>query len=107
MSFDRFPKVPGTRMMLKDLALCYKDPKHPGPGHYDPRSPRRPRNAKNYPFDINVEFIRPGPSWKIHPGPGRYRIKDTRSIKGRGWTFVFRSKAPRTNFIVIPTYSAF
>ncbi|XP_033187071.2 ciliary microtubule-associated protein 2, partial [Bombus vancouverensis nearcticus] len=102
----RFPKVSGTRAMLKDLALCYKDPKEPGPGHYDPKSPKKPKNTKNYPFNINVEFVRPSLSWEI-PGPGRYKIKDTRTIEGNGWTFLFKSKAPRTDFIRIPTYNAF
>ncbi|KOC68526.1 Pyroglutamylated RFamide peptide receptor [Habropoda laboriosa] len=103
----RFPKVSGMRIMLKDLALCYKDPNQPGPGHYDPKSPRKPRNTKNYPFNMNVEFIRPVTLSEIRPGPGRYTIKDKRPIEGHGWTSVFKSKAPRTNFIVIPTYNAF
>ncbi|CAK9801373.1 Lymphocyte expansion molecule [Anthophora plagiata] len=103
----RFPKVSGMRIMLKDLALCYKDPKEPGPGHYDPKSPRKPQNTKNYPFNINIEFVRPVILTDIHPGPGRYTIKDKRSIKGHGWTSIFKSKAPRTNFIIIPTYNAF
>ncbi|XP_076390396.1 ciliary microtubule-associated protein 2 [Megachile rotundata] len=103
----RFPKVPGIRMVLQDIALCYKDPKHPGPGHYDPKSPRKPKNAKNYPFDMNVEFVRPVILTDTQPGPGRYNIKGKDIIKGHGWTFVFKSKAPRTNFIVIPTYNAF
>nr|XP_034180639.1 lymphocyte expansion molecule-like [Osmia lignaria] len=103
----RFPKVPGMRMVLQDLALCYKDPKHPGPGHYDPKSPRKPRNTKNYPFNINIEHVRPVTMSDIHPGPGRYKIKDKRRIKGNGWTFVFKSKLPRTNFIIIPSHNAF
>lgn len=94
-------------MVLKNIALCYKDPKEPGPGHYNPKSPRKPKNMKNYPFNVNVEFIWPGPSWEIQPGPGRYKVKDIRTIKGNGWTSVFKSKAPRTHFIIIPTYNAF
>lgn len=94
-------------MVLQDLALCYKDPEHPGPGHYDPKSPRKPRNTKNYPFNINVEHVRPVTMSDIHPGPGRYKIKEKRRIKGNGWTFVFKSKLPRTNFIIIPSYNAF
>ncbi|CAL7933091.1 unnamed protein product [Xylocopa violacea] len=103
----RFPKISGMRIMLQDLALSYKDPKLPGPGHYNPKSPRKPKNVKNYPFNMNVEFIRPGPSSKIHPGPGRYNIRDARSIEGHGWTFVFKSRTARTKFIIIPTYNAF
>ncbi|XP_076624206.1 ciliary microtubule-associated protein 2 [Colletes latitarsis] len=103
----RFPKISGVRLMLQDLALCYKDPKHPGPGHYNPKLPRKPKNAKQYPFDSNIEHVRPGPSLEIRPGPGRYKIKETGSVKGHGWTFVFKSKAPRTDFIFIPTYNSF
>ncbi|XP_026675321.1 lymphocyte expansion molecule-like [Ceratina calcarata] len=103
----RFPKISGLRSMLKDLALAYKDPKQPGPGHYDPKSPRKPTSTKNYPFDINVEFVRPEPLTVLQPGPGRYKIRDVRTVEGNGWTFVFKSKAPRTKFIVIPTYNAF
>ncbi|XP_043510284.1 lymphocyte expansion molecule-like [Frieseomelitta varia] len=103
----RFAKVSGSRMMLKNIAICYKDPKEPGPGHYNPKTLRKPKNMKNYPFDINVDFIWPCPSWEIHPGPARYKIKDTKTIKGNGWTSVFKSKAPRTHFIIIPTYNAF
>lgn len=94
-------------MMLQDLALSYKDPSHPGPGHYNPREPRKPRNAKNYPFDSNVENVRPYPSSDIRPGPGRYKIREWDRVKGNGWTFVFKSKTPRTDFIFIPTYNAF
>ncbi|XP_076235391.1 uncharacterized protein LOC143179868 [Calliopsis andreniformis] len=103
----RFPKVGGTRMMLQDLALCYKDPKHPGPGYYNPRSPRKPRTTKSYPFDSNVEWARPPPPSEIRPGPGRYTIKERDKIKGNGWTWVFKSKAPRTDFIIIPKHNAF
>lgn len=103
----RFLKVSGIRMMLKNIALCYKDPKEPGPGHYDPKSPRKPKNMKNYPFNMNSEFIRPPPSTEIRPGPGRYIIEKKRVIEGHGWTYVFKSKAPRTKFIYIPSYSYF
>lgn len=30
----RFPKVPTSRLMLKDLSMCYKDPDDPGPANY-------------------------------------------------------------------------
>lgn len=105
--FNRFPKSPGLRIMLKDLALCYKDPNQPGPGQYDPKAPRKPRTTKNYPFDANVEYIRSVPSSEIKPGPGRYNVKGQRAIPGHGWTFVFKSKVPRTKFIVIPEYNVF
>lgn len=94
-------------MILKNVALCYKDPKEPGPGHYDPKSPRKPKNMKNYPFNINTEFIRPPPPTEILPGPGRYTIEKKRIIEGNGWTSIFKSKAPRTKFIYIPSYSYF
>lgn len=94
-------------MALRDIALCYKDPKHPGPGHYSPRSPRKPKNTKNYPFDSNIEYARPHPPSEIRPGPGRYNIKEIDDIRGHGWTWVFKSKAPRTNFIVIRKHNAF
>ncbi|XP_076160931.1 ciliary microtubule-associated protein 2 [Ptiloglossa arizonensis] len=103
----RFPKQSGMLLVLQDLALCYKDPNHPGPGHYSPRSPRRPKNAKQYPFNINIEHVRPGISWKIHPGPGRYTVQQKDRIKGNGWTWIFKSKVPRTNFIIVPKYTDF
>ncbi|XP_053999103.1 lymphocyte expansion molecule-like [Hylaeus anthracinus] len=103
----RFPKKSGVRLMTRDLALCYKDPTHPGPFHYNPTSPRKPENAKRYPFNSNIEHVRPVPSSEIRPGPGRYSIKDMHSIKGHGWTSVFKSKTPRTDFIIIPSYNYF
>ncbi|XP_076292388.1 ciliary microtubule-associated protein 2 [Lasioglossum baleicum] len=103
----RFPKMSGLRLMLQDLALSYKDPTHPGPGHYHPKSPRKPKNTKNYPFNSNIDFPRPGVPFRIHPGPGRYRIRDTKDVQGHGWTCVFKSKTPRTDFIVIPQYRSF
>nr|XP_033336304.1 lymphocyte expansion molecule-like [Megalopta genalis] len=103
----RFPKMSGLRLVLQELALSYKDPKHPGPGHYSPKSPRKPKNAKNYPFDSNIDFVRPGPPFKIHPGPGRYDTEIAKHVRGHGWSWVFKSKTPRTKFIVIPSYRSF
>lgn len=94
--------------MLQDLSMCYKDPDEPGPGYYDPRTPRKPSTFKSYPFNSNVEHVRPLPPRGIRPGPGRYTIKRDSSIKGQGWTCVFRSKVPRTiGAIIPPSYSDF
>ncbi|CAL1682963.1 unnamed protein product [Lasius platythorax] len=101
---SRFTKKPVTRMMLQDISTCYKDPNEPGPGHYDPRTPRKPSTLKRYLFDSNIEYVRPHPPSDsyILPGPGRYKIKQDCHIKGYGWTCVFKSKVPRTIGAVIP-----
>jgi len=93
--------------MLQDPSLCYRDPDEPGPGHYDPREPSKPTTLKRYPFDSNIEYARLSqPSDVLSPGPGRYHIKDDYSIKGRGWTCIFKSLVPRTSgFTVPPSYS--
>ncbi|XP_026825070.1 lymphocyte expansion molecule-like [Ooceraea biroi] len=101
-SNPRFTKKPVTRMMLQDISLCYKDPDEPGPGHYDPRMPRKPSTLKKYLFDSNVEYIRPLSPRDIRPGPGRYKIKEDYSIKGHGWTCAFKSVVPRTIGATIP-----
>lgn len=88
--------------MLQDISTCYKDPNEPGPGYYNPRTPRKPSSRKRYPFDSNVEFVRPLPPRDVRPGPGRYEVKQDRLVKGRGWTCVFKSKVPRTIGAVIP-----
>lgn len=90
------------RIMLQDISMCYKNPDEPGPGHYEPRTPRKPSTLKRYPFDSNVEFARPLPPSDIRPGPGRYRVKQAFSTKGHGWTCVFKSKVPRTIGAIIP-----
>ncbi|XP_036148195.1 lymphocyte expansion molecule [Monomorium pharaonis] len=95
----RFTKKPVSRMMLQDIGTCYKDPHEPGPGHYNPRTPRKPSTLKRYPFDSNIEYVRPIPSSDIRPGPGRYKIKHKYRVKGDGWTCVFKSKVPKINFI--------
>jgi len=93
-------------MMLQDMSLCYKDPDEPGPGHYDPRELSKPTTLKRYPFDSNVEYARPPEPSDIRPGPGRYRIKDDYSIKGHGWSGIFKSLVPRTSgFVIPPSYS--
>lgn len=84
------------RMMLQDLSTCYKNPDEPGPGHYNPRTPRKPSSLKKYPFNSNVEYARPVPPSDIRPGPNRYKIKQEYRVKGYGWTCVFKSKVPRT-----------
>lgn len=95
-------------MMLQDLSMCYKDPAEPGPGHYDPRMPRKPTTLKKYPFNINIEYAKQPPPREILPGPGRYKIKDDYVVKGRGWTSVFKSVVPRTIGVLIPpSYSDF
>ncbi|XP_071577775.1 ciliary microtubule-associated protein 2 [Temnothorax nylanderi] len=91
----RFTKKPVTRIMLQDISTCYKDPDEPGPGHYNPRTYRKPRSLKKYPFDSNIEYARPVPPSDIRPGPGRYKIKQEYRVKGYGWTSVFKSKVPR------------
>lgn len=83
-------------MLLQDINTCYKDPDEPGPGHYKPQIPQKPSTRKKYPFDSNVEFVRPLPPSDIRPGPTRYTIKQNRTIEGHGWTCVFKSKVPRT-----------
>lgn len=89
-------------MALKDINMCYKNPKDPGPGHYDPSSPRKPRNKMSYPFDSNIENVRPNLQNIDNPGPGRYQIKEVKRIKGNGWTWIFKSKEPRTIIAIIP-----
>ncbi|KAK2578633.1 hypothetical protein KPH14_012127 [Odynerus spinipes] len=104
----RFPKMMGSRMALKDISMCYKNPKDPGPGHYDPSSPRKPRNRMNYAFNIGVENVRPIVYQGIRPGPGRYKIKDAKRIKGNGWSWIFKSKVPRTIGAILPQpYNSF
>jgi len=95
-------KKPVTRMMLQNISTCYKDPDEPGPGHYNPRTPRKPSSLKRYPFDSNVEYARPLPPNGIRPGPGRYKIKQKYRVKGDGWACVFKSKVPRTIGVIIP-----
>ncbi|XP_029169090.1 lymphocyte expansion molecule-like [Nylanderia fulva] len=106
---SRFTKKPVTRFMLQYISTCYKDPDEPGPGHYDPRTLRKPSTLKKYPFDSNIEFVRPRPPSDsyIFPRPGRYKIKQDYRIKGHGWTYVFKSKVPRTILADIPSYSDF
>ncbi|GAB1859075.1 hypothetical protein CAJAP_00067 [Camponotus japonicus] len=104
----RFTKKPVARMMLQDISMCYKDPNEPGPGHYDPRTPRKPSTLKRYPFDSNIEYVRPLPPSDIRPGPGRYKIQQDYRIKGYGWTCVFKSKVPRMiGAFIPPLYSDF
>ncbi|XP_043497173.1 lymphocyte expansion molecule-like [Polistes fuscatus] len=99
----RFPKINGTRMALKDINMCYKNPNDPGPGHYNPSSPRKPMNRMKYPFDSNIKNVRPIFFEEIPgPGPGRYKLKETRLVKGNGWTWVFKSNVPRTMGAIIP-----
>ncbi|KAF7411392.1 hypothetical protein HZH66_000288 [Vespula vulgaris] len=104
----RFPKISGLRMALKDINMCYKDPNDPGPGYYNPSSPRKPKNRMNYPFDSNIENVRPIMQDVGYPGPGRYKIKEVKRIKGNGWTWIFKSKEPRTIGAILPKpYSNF
>lgn len=94
--------------MLQDINTCYKDPDQPGPGHYYLRASRKPSSLKNYPFNSNIEFVRPPPSRDFLPGPGKYKIKEDYRIKGSGWTCVFKSKVPRTMIsFAAPSYSNF
>ena len=93
--------------MLNDLSLCYKDPSQPGPSHYDPKYVERPKNAKNYPFGKSMEKQRPLRCKEIRPGPGRYHPKIEKKIKGSGWTYVFKSKLPRTKNVVKEPYNNF
>lgn len=90
--------------MLQDISTCYKDPDEPGPGHYNPRTPRKPSSLKKYPFDSNIEYVRPFPPSDI-PGPGRYKIKQQYRVKGYGWTCVFKSKVPKMISVIAPSYS--
>ncbi|XP_024941380.1 uncharacterized protein LOC112494435 [Cephus cinctus] len=92
----RFTKKPFTRIMLNDPSLCYKDPDQPGPGYYEPQQISKPKNALRYPFDSNILNVRPLRCKEICPGPGRYPTKVPKNIKGNGWSWVFKSKAPRT-----------
>ncbi|XP_024877499.1 uncharacterized protein LOC112458231 [Temnothorax curvispinosus] len=101
----RFIKKPVTRIMLQDISTCYKDPDEPGPGHYNPRTPRKLRSLKKYPFDSNIEYARPVPPSDIRPGPGRYKIKQEYRVKGYGWTSVFKSKVPRMTGISPSLYN--
>ncbi|XP_046813935.1 lymphocyte expansion molecule-like [Vespa crabro] len=98
----RFPKISGLRMALKDINMCYKNPNDPGPGHYNPITPRKPKNRMSYPFDSNVENIRPTLQNIEYPGPARYKIKEIKRIKGNGWTWIFKSKQLRTIGAIIP-----
>lgn len=94
-------------MMLQDISTCYKDPDEPGPASYDPQTSRKPSPCIRYPFDSNIEYVRPMPS-DITPGPGRYKFKKDYRIKGHGWTCVFKSQVPRTIGALIPsTHRAF
>lgn len=94
-------------MLLQDISTCYKDPDEPGPNHYNPRMPQKPTTRKRYPFDSNIEFARPLAPSDIRPGLTRYKIKQDRVIKGRGWLSVFKSKVPRIISPVPPSYRNF
>ncbi|KAL6438616.1 hypothetical protein ACFW04_004569 [Cataglyphis niger] len=98
----RFTKKPVARTLLQDISTCYREPDEPGPGHYDPRTLRKPTTLKKYPFDSNIEYIRPLPPDGTRPGPGRYETRQDCPIKGYGWTSVFKSKVPRTIGAIIP-----
>ncbi|XP_025073865.1 lymphocyte expansion molecule-like [Pogonomyrmex barbatus] len=100
----RFTKKPTTRMMLQNISTCYKDPDEPGPAHYNPRMLQRPSSTKRYPFDSNIQYIRPLPPRGI-PGPGRYKIKQRYRVKGHGWKSVFKSKVPRIINVAAPSYN--
>lgn len=94
----RFPKKPCVRNMLIDLSLCYRNPKDPGPAHYDLTQIKSINEDKPnlYPFNTSYQHARPPMNWKISPGPGRYSPKTPKCLKHKRPSWVFVSKESRT-----------
>uniref|UniRef100_A0A182PNB5 Uncharacterized protein n=1 Tax=Anopheles epiroticus TaxID=199890 RepID=A0A182PNB5_9DIPT len=76
---------PVSRLAISDPTVCYHDPNHPGPGHYDPEKPQQSRfhekaNKKpsshlpccyTYGQYCSEPFFR--------PPPGRYDLRDAQA----------------------------
>nr|XP_023018786.1 lymphocyte expansion molecule-like [Leptinotarsa decemlineata] len=93
----RFTKKPTVRHMLNDLSLCYRNPRDPGPAHYDlsALTSIQRKRENMYAFNTSKESARPPPNWTISPGPGRYTPKAPRCMKLKRPSWVFLSKIQR------------
>ncbi|KAL3271294.1 hypothetical protein HHI36_021784 [Cryptolaemus montrouzieri] len=103
---ERFPKKPTARMLLADLTMCYKEPKEPGPGHYDMsnQSSFKTMEPAMHSFGSSDINQRPPTRWPIHPGPGRYYIKGSGCEKKLKPSWVFLTKPGRSFFVTPEKY---
>ncbi|KRT79409.1 hypothetical protein AMK59_8469 [Oryctes borbonicus] len=95
----RFRKKPTVRMLIDDLATCYRNPHDPSPATYDTKFDSITKlEPTMHPFNDSVPIVRKGVKWTITPGPGRYNVSLPKCKKVKAQSWVFKSKTGRTEY---------